>query len=284
MKTLIFSLCLLFLILMWRPATACEQGTGQCVDKQDWQFGIALGVGVRTNPLVDGDNIPLVLLPDIAWYGDAFYLDNDEFGYQWVDSSTVALETFVNLNKEAAYFRYFHPSNLLFSNFSLSASFIGPARVPEPQVSSDDVASRRWAVNGGARLHIRQQQGEWQVTALTDVSGVHHGHQLSLSYSAAWQVQNWRVVLTPSLTWKSTGLTDYYYGLDARDGVLPSFYYSGRSGWQPGVDLTVTRPLSDKWLMLFKANWTGLHHGMTDSPLVQEKSIDTLFIGAAYRF
>lgn len=94
----------------------------------------------------------------------------------------------------------------------------------------------------------------------------------------------WRIILTPSLAWKSKALTDYYYGLDERDGVLPWFYFSGRSGWQPGVDLTVTRPLSEKWLMLLKANWTGLHDGMTDSPLVQENSINTLFIGAAYRF
>jgi MipA family protein len=284
MKTPIFSLCLLLLTLIWHPATACERGAGQCIDKQDWQVGLALGIGVRTNPLVDGDNIPLLLLPDIAWYGEAFYLDNDEFGYQWYDSGKVALETFVNLNKEAAYFRYFHPSNLLFSNFSLNSSFIGPARVPEPQVSKDDVASRRWAVNGGARLHIRQLLGEWQLTALTDVSSVHHGHQFSLSYSTNWQMQDWRLILTPSLTWKSAALTDYYYGLDERDGVLPSFYFSGRSGWLPGVDLTVTRPLSEKWLMLLKANWTGLHDGMTDSPLVQENGITTFFIGAAYRF
>ncbi|GGD70272.1 MipA/OmpV family protein [Lacimicrobium alkaliphilum] len=284
MKTLLLSLCLFLSVLTCRSAESCEYGAGQCVDKQDWQFGLALGIGVRTNPLVDGDNIPLLLLPDIAWYGESFYLDNDEFGYQWYDSGEVALETFVNLNKEAAYFRYFHPSNVLFSNFSLSASFIGPARVPPPEVSKDDVATRRWAVNGGARIHIRQQQGEWQLAALTDVSSVHHGHQLSLSYSRMWQAGGWRIVLTPSLTWKSAALTDYYYGLGERDGVLLSYYFSGGSGWQPGLDLTVTKPLSEKWLMLFKASHTELHDGMTGSPLVQEGSINTLFMGAAYRF
>ncbi|WP_088330096.1 MipA/OmpV family protein [Lacimicrobium sp. SS2-24] len=284
MKTLNLSIGLLLLTLIWRPVWGCEPELGQCVDKQDWQLGVALGLGLRTNPLQDGDNIPLVLLPDIAWYGEAFYLDNDELGYQWYDSGKYALETFVNLNKEAAYFKYFHPSNLLFSSFSINSSFIGPATTEQLRVSKDDVATRRWALNGGVRLHIRQAHGEWRVSGVTDVTNVHQGHQFALSYSRIWQAQDWRVVVTPSLTWKSAALTDYYYGLDARDGVMSRFYFNGRGGWQPGLDMTITRPLSDKWLLLVKANWTGLHGGMTDSPLVQDDHINTFFVGAAYRF
>jgi MipA family protein len=34
--------------------------------KSSWQLGLAFGVGVKASPLVDRDDIPLVILPDIA--------------------------------------------------------------------------------------------------------------------------------------------------------------------------------------------------------------------------
>ncbi|GAA0374546.1 MipA/OmpV family protein [Bowmanella denitrificans] len=279
--TLRVGLWIVLVGLMAGPsAIACES---QCIEKGQWQLGVAIGAGVRSNPLVDGDNIPLVVLPDIAWYGEAFYLDNDEVGYQVIDNGTFALEGFVNLNKEAANFAFWHPANL-FSNMALGSGFIGPSMEVKRTVSKDDVATRRWSVNGGVRLHLRHESGEFQASMVTDVGKVHHGQQAELSYSLSWQTGHWTWVATPSLVWKSTKLVDYYYGLDDRDEVDTSLYYEARSGWYPSLSIQVIRPIAEHWRLIGSLTWTELHKGMTASPLLDESKIRGIFVGAAYHF
>ncbi|GAB3027609.1 MipA/OmpV family protein [Bowmanella dokdonensis] len=264
------------------PAQACDQSV-DCIEKQSWQLGVALGAGLRSNPLVDGDNIPLFILPDIAWYGDKLYLDNDEFGYQWSQSKHLAVETFVSLNKEAANFTFWHPSNIL-TGSSINTGLIGPSQVPERRVSKDEVASRKWALNAGVRMHIRGHNSDWQIALLTDASDVHRGQQFELGYHYRMDVASWSLSIAPALIWKSSDLVDYYYGLDGRDEVERSLYYQGKAGWQPSLSVLAIRPLTENWQLLIKASWTRLHKGMTDSPLVEENSIQGVFIGTAYRF
>ncbi|GGO66330.1 MipA/OmpV family protein [Bowmanella pacifica] len=280
MLRVLIGMLLTGLLLVGGQAVACEQ---DCIDTHQWQIGVAIGAGVRTNPLVDGDNIPLVVLPDIAWYGERFYLDNDELGYQLAAHSDWAAEVFVNINKEAANFAFWHPANI-FSNLALTNSMIGPSAEVRRAVSKDDVATRHWAVNGGVRLHWRFENAELQVSTVTDVSGVHNGGQAELNYSYSGHIGAWRWSVTPGLIWKSARLVDYYYGLDDRDGVDTSLYYEGRSGWYPSLMLQVTKPLAENWLLLASMNWTKLHKGMTDSPLLAENKIRGLFVGVAYHF
>ena len=99
MSFLLRAAALLIFLVGVKPAYACDDGQ-DCIEQGEWQLGIALGAGVRTNPLVDGDNIPLVILPDIAWYGESAYFDNGEAGFQWTLNDTFAHEVFVAPNLE----------------------------------------------------------------------------------------------------------------------------------------------------------------------------------------
>ena len=42
----------------------------QQIDTQQWHLSINTGAGVITNPLHGGDNLPLLVLPEIAFYGE----------------------------------------------------------------------------------------------------------------------------------------------------------------------------------------------------------------------
>ena len=126
--------------------------------------------------LVNGKNIPLVILPDVAWYGEKAYFDNGELGYQWLNQPKFSVETYLQLDRESALFSVLHPANILIPNASASNSITSPATsegsdsvadsilpdeslspvFPENQkqdnsLSIDDVASRKWAINGGIR-------------------------------------------------------------------------------------------------------------------------------------
>jgi outer membrane protein len=266
-------------------AYSCEPPQ-DCLLPNSWQLGIAVGLGVRSNPLVDGDDVPLLLLPDIAWYGDAAYFDNGELGYQWIDSETQAFETFIHLDEERSFFTFWSPSNIFlpFNGTALATPDAGPAPQPPTQISVDDVASRKWALNAGFRWHYKQKTGEWQLSMEKDISDVHKGEKLHLSYQHNWQWQEWRMALKTTAIWKSEKLVDYYYGISARDNVSAQFFYNGEAGWQPKLSLHLQRPLNSSWLWLLNASYQKLHTGMTDSPLVREKDIQSVFSGLAYRF
>jgi outer membrane protein len=253
-----------------------------CLLANSWQISIAVGLGVRTNPLVDGDDLPLLLLPDVAWYGDASYFDNGEFGYQWIDADTHAFETFVHMDEERSFFSFWSPSNIFLSTDALAVEVSDSGSALE--VSIDQVASRKWALNAGFRMHYRQKHGEWSLSLEKDISTVHKGEKLHLSYQHQWQWQEWRMALKIAAIWKSTKLSNYYYGISARDNVSSQFFYQAKAGWQPKLSLHLQRPLNRNWLWLLNASYQQLHAGITNSPLVLEKDIQSVFSGFAYRF
>ena len=54
----------------------CAAASDDCVAVGGWSLSVALGAGVRTNPLVHGQAIPLVVVPQFSYYGKRFFIDN----------------------------------------------------------------------------------------------------------------------------------------------------------------------------------------------------------------
>lgn len=276
-------------------ATDCNEQP-DCVAVDSWHFGVALGAGVKLNPLQDGDNIPYVILPDIAYYGKNWYWDNAEAGFQFIQDSHASAEVFASINSERALFSFWHTGNIL---SGITDSVIGapPGDLPFPPfdgggqfkgdgdpISIDVIATRKWAVDVGMRWHYYLDNGEWTLGMAADATDVHGGYQFSLTYKTAFLWGNWQFVPAVSLQWKSTNLIDYYYGIDNRDSTDERLHFQGRSGWQPVVSLMATKPITESWSWLFIARYRHLHKGMSDSPVVRRNSIPTAFAGVSYRF
>jgi len=278
---------------------ACSEDE-TCIEKSSWHFGIALGIGVKTNPLVDGDDIPLVILPDIAWYAEKAYFDNGELGYQWISQPKFAFETFLTLDRESAFFSFLHPANILApsqgvsgstSDSSVSPEFSGPSDPTDEgmqnnqrSLSIDEIASRKWAVNGGFRGHYFSTVGEWQLALLQDISNVHKGQLVALQYRRKWLWRDLKMRLRLGTDWKSAALLDYYYGVSKRDTTLTEYYFNGKSGWQTYLSIDVQKPINENWSWLAKMSYRRLPNSLTDSPLIEENNIRNVFLGVAYRF
>lgn len=278
----------ILLLLISLGALACEEEQ-DCIDQNSWQFGLAIGLGMRTNPLIDGDNIPLIILPDIAWYGESAYFDNGELGFQWVDDNAFAFETFVTFDLERAFFSFWHPDNVLVPSFGFTSDI--PESSPNfdqgqqtQRVSIDDIATRKWALNAGMRLHYRHAATEVTLSWQSDISNVHEGHKATLAYQYHWQWDQWRFLLAPRISWKSDNLINYYYGVSARDTVASNQFYTATGGFQPGLGFAASRPINDRWQWLIRADLQKLNSGMSDSPLVEQNNIRSIFVGAGYRF
>ena len=276
-----------------QDATDCNDQP-DCIAVDSWHLGVALGVGVKVNPLQDGDNIPYIILPDVAYYGENWYWDNAEAGFQFIQDNRISAEVFASINSERALFSFWHSDNIF---AGLGDSILAPpGDFPFPPfddgqfkgdgdpISVDEVASRKWAADVGIRWHYYQDQGEWTLGLAADASDVHGGYQFNLSYKTAFMWGKWQIAPAISLNWKSSNLIDYYYGIDDRDSTDERLHFRGGSGWQPVVSIMATKPITKNWSWLFIARYRHLHKGMSDSPLVRKNSIPTAFAGVSYRF
>lgn len=273
------------------PLQGCETSKN-CIQEGEWDIGVAFGIGVRSNPLVDGDNFPNIILFDIAWYGEQFYFDNGEIGFQWLQTEKTGVETYLTLDREKTFFQLWHPGNVTVpAAFPSSPSIEFPNNdanddltVEDARLSVDDISSRDWAINFGTRFHYYHANHEISFSVETDASNVHRGQKATLSYQYFWVGNNWQFMLRPSLIWKSANLANYYYGIDKTDTPNPNYHYQVTSGLQPGISVLYTKQLDEDWHWVANAAFRRLHTSMVKSPIVEENNATNLFIGLGRRF
>ncbi len=263
-----------------------------CVDQGQWQIGVALGAGVRTNPLVDGKNIPLVVQLDLAWYGENAYFDNGELGFTWLSKSRFDVDTYLSLDRERTSFSALDPANIFVPDSTPSEPSIPiePDNGGDGDLNTDltessrDIARRKWAILFGNQIRYFGENYRLSLALETDISGVHKGQRASLQYQHFWSGEKWRFSVMPSLNYQSDKLTDYYYGLSERDQVTPEQLYKASGGIQPQLTIQYTYQLSARWHFISNASYLKLHTGLRNSPIVNDNNITNIFIGAGYRF
>src|SRR6186713_2453572 len=102
-----FLLLATFVSLGARAETNCSEPSAECVEVGQWDISLALGGGVRTNPVRSNSDIPLVAIPRISYYGKRFFLENLELGVTLHESDS---NTF-NLVAAPGYDRVFFVRN-----------------------------------------------------------------------------------------------------------------------------------------------------------------------------
>ena len=283
-----FALCVLFTSIYHASAWGCENSL-VCIEEDNWSVGVAFGVGARTNPLVDGDAIPLIILPDVAWYGEHAYFDNGEFGYQWQPHQDITTEVFFRANTERAYFAFWQPSNILLPTTSVTDGVDTPnpnepEEAPPRYISVNDIASRKWSLDAGVRTNWFNDQDRWSLTFIHDALNVHNGFSATGRYQHDTKWQDWTFSTHFSVTYKSSALIDYYYGISERDTNDETLWYSADSTFQFTGGLLFNKPLNQQWHWLGRIQFTTLGSGMTDSPLVSKRFVTNMFFGVGYRF
>ncbi len=265
-------LCLLLASVSGRSEPT-EVETGQ------WQLAANLGVGVATNPLYGGDNFPLILVPDIAWYGERWYFDNGQLGYTLAETTRHALSLVGEFNPETRFFVDWHPANLLGSSGgAMFAQQEGPSR---NAVDLDRVARRSWALEGGLSYHYFSDFGVLNLAWFSDISSVHKGGRFVLDWQQAIALKG--MTLTPQLgvRYHSGALNDYFYGLSEKDGFIDEI--SLGSGWLPYAKLALDWPLDRRNAVRFYLAYYD-YAALADSPLLRDNKSVTAFLGLRHVF
>lgn len=339
--------CVILFSLWGGDVWACEKDDLDCTVVGEWNFAVSVGAGLRTNPLFDGDDIPLVVLPSVNFYGKRFFLENYTAGWTlFDDNARNMVNAVVTIGFDQVFFERWDIGNFGFEggssivssnpalgfssegagpnervsssdgdafNSGASASipeFVTPSRESEESDGDEEAAGTEdnMANTGGvenseqrvtSEFHLRKRRlagllgleyervlGNWVVSvqALSDFTAVHKGSEFRLAASVPLQWQNHSFGIAFGGAWQSQSLVNYYYGVRQNEVTDETLIYSADGGVTTFIRLDWRRPMSEHWSLMATLHNKWLSSEIVDSPLIDESTVMTGFLGIAYRF
>lgn len=298
--------CLLTLcLLLGQPIlvladTDCETESPDCVEVGKWQVSVALGAGVRTNPVVGNKDIPLIVLPEITYNGERFFIHNLDLGAILWESNTQQVNVLVTPSFDQVFFHRWDPGNFVLETriFAQPGNINNPA--PEREDSGDgeqlidveftktvDISrlhKRRMAALAGLEYSFFLDDWDLQAQWLKDVSGIHDGTELRLAVARHYRWDRHGVILSAGANWQGEEITDYYYGIRADEVALFDDSYHPDAGISSFVRFDWHYALNKRWTLRFSTNYRQLADEISDSPLVNDDKVLTSFFGGVYHF
>ena len=258
-------------------------------DERRWRLGAALGYGQRTNPLIQSEDIPVLVDLDIAYFGDRWFFDNGDLGIELVDNDLMTTNLVARVNSDRA---FFSKTNTRYVTYSLMAGgFTAPinnSATGQPITQTEALPlkppKRSYAIELGFETLFSGAWGQASLHGFHDVSGAHDGFEIGANYS--YRITHGRLTVSPSLglTWKSDQLSDYYWGVHANEASLTLKPYEAKSGlgWEAG--LRANYYLTKSIRAAVSANYERLQHSVAMSPLVEQDYVFGYFAGLAWQF
>jgi outer membrane protein len=255
--------------------------------EKSWRFGLAVGYGERTNPLIQSDNIPVFVDVDLAWFGKRWFFDNGDVGFELFDSQRSTTNLVARVNSDRTFFSKTNTRGVTFAYTSGGV----PAPVSDPLTGQPlvdpvelTVPKRDYAIELGLETLLDGEWGQATFHAFRDVSGTHDGFEVSADYS--YRFTRGRLSFAPSagVSYKSARLSDYYWGVHKEESsfLLPQYAVKGGLGWEAG--LRANYYVTKKTRLAVSANYERLQHDIAQSPLVEQDYVFGYFAGVSWQF
>ncbi|HEX6259320.1 MAG TPA: MipA/OmpV family protein [Woeseiaceae bacterium] len=242
-------------------------------EPSNWSIGIAFGYGVRTNPLIQSDDIPILVDLDIAWFGERFFFDNGDVGLTFSDNDLFTLNLIGRFNSDRVFFGK--------TNTRIVQVGLGTGNVVDVEVRVPD---RDYAIEAGVELLTNGDWGRLQLTAFHDVSATHGGYELGADYSFGIRQQRWYIEPSVGIGVKSRKLNDYYWGIRDDEASLALAGYRADSGINVSLRVLGSYQLTTNWAVAIVAEYEQLNDEAAQSPIVRDDHVAGFFAGFGYRF
>ncbi len=287
-RSRLFVGALLWLAALPGPTYACDSESSDCVAVGKWDLRLAVGLGLRTNPLTEGDNIPLLLLPQWRYNGEHFFVDNLDLGAILWEGDQHQLNLLLTPSYDQIFFDRWNPANVLIHNASLMGDKQPESANPKEGFSSYDsraMHNRRLAWLGGLEYTGGNDWLNWQVQWLSDISDRHNGQELRLSLAHQWHWPRQSLNALVGAQWQSAQVLNYYYGeSEAEVGYTELGSYRPGSGTSALLRLDWNYQLTRDWDLRLLLSYRRLSDAISASPLVDTQGVTTLFVGGVYHF
>ena len=256
------------------PAEANAPGTAVIgAEPSNWSLGIALGYGMRSNPLIQSDDIPILVDLDIAWFGERFFFDNGDVGLTVHDGELFTFNLVGRFNSDRVFFGRTDTRIVRLANTT--------GQLVEVEVRPPD---RDYAGEAGAELLAGGDWGRLQVAAFHDVGGTHRGYEVAADYGYGFRRQRWYFEPGIGVSFKSRRLNDYYWGVqeDEANAALPA--YAAGAGANLSLRLLGSYQLTPNWAAAVVLEYERLGGEIAGSPIVRDEYVTGFFAGVGYRF
>lgn len=275
-QTVLIILILFLPALFASKVIACED---ECVEKDSWAVGIAVGAGKFNNPVHDGKERNVSLLPSVYYYGERFYVENTVMGYTFYESDLVSIDFKGAFNKDGLYF------NDSFIDSLIIADFMSPGNFGEPEVVSANDVDRELSYMGGVGVDFFLTDSlQVSIGAANDISGVHNGHQFGLTLSHRYQTGDFILRTGIGAEYRNGELNNYYYGLTSTEipAILDGIQIE--SGINRSFSFSVSYKIDEHYSLIALYKYDKLPTSITISPLIDKSSSDFYFMGFSYQF
>lgn len=253
---------------------------GVVQSEKRWRLGVALGYGQRSNPLIQSEDIPVVVDLDIAWFGERWFFDNGDLGFSLVDRPAFTINTIARVNTDRA---FFSKTNTKYINFQYLASG-QTGELAEDQRLAFRPPSRDYAIELGFETLFDGEWGAASVHGFRDVSGTHDGFEIGANYSYRFTRGRFSIEPSAGLTYKSAKLSDYYWGVhrDEAGELIAPYEVDGGLGWEAG--LRASHYVTKTMRLAMSLNYEQLQHSIANSPLVKDDHVLGYYAGLAWTF
>jgi outer membrane protein len=262
----------------------CEAPSPECAVVGKWEISASFGLGQRSNPVAGESDIPLVVVPQISYYGKRFFLVNLELGYTLHEGSANTFNLIATPGYDRVFFHRGDPQNIFVP--TSGGAFSGPPQVvPDGDVGADfdltagrrfDIPRRRTTYLIGPEWTFARGRMSGQLNVLREVTGRHDGLEVRAALASPLAAGRWgSLVASGGLTWKSSEVVRYYYGVDG--------FYRPDDALSPFVKLRYSKDISDRWGFNLFAHYEHLASAISDSPIVSEDHVTTVFAGVVFR-
>lgn len=143
---------------------------------------------------------------------------------------------------------------------------------------------RRGDFMSGPRATVYVGNNIVQLHALTDISNTHGGELYSLKLARYWQYRNWTLHGIVGATYRSSDITDYYFGIDESEASEKYPVYSASSEIAYVTEVGVTYPISEKWVFRSFIRRIDMGRGATHSPLILDDHGEMISSAISYVF
>ena len=155
---------------------------------------------------------------------------------------------------------------------------------PDSNIFYAGLEERKQSLDAGFEFGIHQKWGQIKLDWVTDTLDRHNGQEARIVYRYNFDAGPWSFSPYISSTWQNANLTNYYFGVD------PSEALPGRPAYAPGESQWISFGLNTSWQAtdrtLFFGNFGfgGAGSEIVDSPLVEEASFASVFVGGTFMF
>lgn len=136
----------------------------------------------------------------------------------------------------------------------------------------------------GGAVTLKTDFAKISLDALGDVSGKSNGRQASLKFDRDFRIGSFMLTPHAAIRYADKKYVNYYFGVTSSEATSYRSAYEGTSTINYQFGLRTSYMPDKKQTIFLDASATALGKGITDSPLVNKKTIPMVAVGYLYRF